>query len=129
MKDLFHHVIATLHDPTYREANAAALRMEWPRIPIPSWPNGEGEATAEELARSAERGRALAALLDSDVPVSGTTQMPLSPQFASIAVLDTISGRNHDGSRFRRHCWLGPLRPRRYGNAGPGTRHRARILA
>ena len=94
VKDLFHHVIATLHDPTYREANAAALRMEWPRIPVPSWPNGEGEATAEELARSAERGRALAALLDSDVPVSGTTQMPLSPQFASIAVLDTISGRN-----------------------------------
>ena len=26
--DLFHHVLATLHDPGYREANAGALRME-----------------------------------------------------------------------------------------------------
>ena len=105
VKDLFHHVIATLHDPTYREANAAALRLEWPRIPVPSWPNGEGEATAEELARSAERGRALAALLDSDVPVSGTTQMPLSPQFALIAVPDTISGRNMTDADFSVTGW------------------------
>ena len=29
--DLFHHVLATLHDPGYREANAGALRMEWQR--------------------------------------------------------------------------------------------------
>ena len=27
MEDLFHHVLATLHDPVYREANAGALRM------------------------------------------------------------------------------------------------------
>ena len=36
VEDLFHHVIAVLHDPAYREANAGALRMEWPRIPLPS---------------------------------------------------------------------------------------------
>ena len=35
--DLFHHVLATLHDPAYREANAGALRMDWPRIPLPGW--------------------------------------------------------------------------------------------
>ena len=35
---LFHHVLAVLHDPAYREANAGALRMEWPRIPLPGWP-------------------------------------------------------------------------------------------
>ena len=33
VEDLFHHVLATLHDPAYREANAGALQMEWPRIP------------------------------------------------------------------------------------------------
>ena len=33
VEDLFHHVLAVLHDPAYREANAGALRMEWPRIP------------------------------------------------------------------------------------------------
>ena len=38
VEDLFHHVLAVLHDPAYREANAGALRMEWPRIPLPGWP-------------------------------------------------------------------------------------------
>ena len=38
VEDLFHHILATLHDPAYREANAGALRMEWPRIPLPGWP-------------------------------------------------------------------------------------------
>ena len=44
--DLFHHVIAVLHDPQYRAANAGALRMEWPRIPLPGWPDGNGNASA-----------------------------------------------------------------------------------
>ncbi len=37
VEDLFNHVLAVLHDPAYREANAGALRMEWPRIPLPGW--------------------------------------------------------------------------------------------
>ena len=41
VEDLFHHVLAVLHDPAYREANAGALRMEWPRIPLPGWPDGD----------------------------------------------------------------------------------------
>ena len=43
VEDLFYHILATLHDPAYREANAGALRMEWPRIPLPGWPDGEAE--------------------------------------------------------------------------------------
>ena len=31
-------MLAVLHDPAYRQANAGALRMEWPRIPLPGWP-------------------------------------------------------------------------------------------
>ena len=38
VEDLFHHVLAVLHDPAYRRANAGALRMEWSRIPLPGWP-------------------------------------------------------------------------------------------
>ncbi len=38
VEDLFHYVLAVLHDPAYREANAGALAMEWPRIPLPGWP-------------------------------------------------------------------------------------------
>ncbi len=57
-EDLFHHVLATLHDPAYREANAGGLRMGWPRIPLPT--------DAAEFAASAERGRLLARLLDTE---------------------------------------------------------------
>ena len=83
-----------LHDPAYREANAGALRMEWPRIPLPGWSDGVAEGEPEELARSATRGRELAALLNLDSPVPGVTQAPLRPEIAAIAVPATISGRN-----------------------------------
>ena len=57
VEELFHHVIATLHDPDYRIANAGALRMEWPRIPLPGWPDGVADGAAAALAESAARGR------------------------------------------------------------------------
>ena len=52
VEDLFHHILATLHDPAYRKANAGALRMEWPRIPLPGWPAPahEGHEPAGEQA-------------------------------------------------------------------------------
>ena len=100
VEDLFHHVLATLHDPAYREANAGALRMEWPRIPLPGWPDGGSDDTAATLARSAERGRALAALLDPETPVPGVTTGALRSQAAAIAVPATASGRNMTGDDF-----------------------------
>ncbi len=48
VEDLFHHVLAVLHDPAYREANAGALRMEWPRIPLPGWPDGGEDGAADD---------------------------------------------------------------------------------
>ena len=100
VEDLFHHVLAVLHDPVYREANAGALRMEWPRIPLPGWLDGKAEGVAEALAKSAARGRQLAALLDPDTPVSGVTEAPLHPEIAAIAVPATTDGRNMVGSDF-----------------------------
>ena len=100
VEDLFHHVLATLHDPAYREANAGALRMEWPRIPLPGWPDGEDVSAAEEIAVTAARGRDLATLLDPDKPVSGVTEAPLRPEIASIAVPATTDGRNMTGGDF-----------------------------
>ena len=100
VEDLFHHVLAVLHDPAYRKANAGALRMEWPRIPIPSWPDGESDGAAETLARSAARGRELARLLDPDTPVPGVTEGALRPELATIAVPATISGHNMTGNDF-----------------------------
>ena len=41
--DLFHHAIAVLHDSTYNQLNADALRAEGPRLPLPGWPDGAAE--------------------------------------------------------------------------------------
>ena len=100
VEDLFHHVLAVLHDPAYREANAGALRMEWPRIPIPGWPDGDEVGAVDELATSAARGRELAALLDSDTPVSGVTSGTLRPEIGVIAVPSTTDGGNMAGGDF-----------------------------
>ncbi len=94
VEDLFHHVLAVLHDPSYRKANAGALRMEWPRIPLPAWPEGGTPGATEELKASAERGRGLAALLDSETPVPGVTTGALRPEMAAIAVPTTADGGN-----------------------------------
>ena len=129
VEDLFHHVLATLHDPAYREANAGALRMEWPRIPLPGWPADEsninarkprtgpsgqvgGMEAAKALAQSAARGRQLAALLDPDRPVSGVTTGALRPELAAIAVPATTDGHNMAGDDFALtagwgHCGTG----------------------
>ena len=106
VEDLFHHVLAVLHDPTYREANADALRMDWPRIPLPGWPTPgsagilPASAAAQALAQSAARGRQLAALLDPETPVPGVTTGTLRPDIATIAVPATVDGRNMGGDDF-----------------------------
>ncbi len=101
VEDLFHHVLATLHDPGYREANAGALRMGWPRIPCPGWPNGvDREESREALLASAARGRALAALLDVDAAAPGVTSGELRPELASIATPSTVAGDNMAGDDF-----------------------------
>ena len=77
-EDIFHHVLATLHDPAYREANAGGLRMGWPRIPLPDNPDA--------LAESAANGRRLARLLDTESVVTDLLD-------TSIAVPTTIDGQ------------------------------------
>ena len=90
VEDLFHHVLSTLHDPAYRAANTGALRMEWPRIPLPGWPDGETEGAAQAVARSAAHGRWLAALLNSESAVSSEVG---THWHTEIAVPTTVAGR------------------------------------
>ena len=99
-EDLFHHVLSVLHDPAYRAANAGAFRMEWPRIPLPGWPDGDAADAVKTLAQSAARGRALAQLLDPDTPVPGVTQGNIRPEVAAIAVPATTDGHNMAGADF-----------------------------
>ncbi len=100
VEDLFYHTLAVLHDPAYRTANAGALKMEWPRIPLPGWPDGQADSATETLAASATRGRELADLLDPDAPVPGVTQGALRPEIAALAVPATTDGRNMTGADF-----------------------------
>ena len=99
-EDLFYHLLAVLHDPKYHEANGDALRMEWPRIPLPGWPDGIFDGAAEELAVSAARGRELAMLLDSDALAVGVTAGALHQELAAIAVPTTKDGGNMAGTDF-----------------------------
>jgi hypothetical protein len=54
----FYGALATLHAPAYRTENEGALRMDWPRVPIP------GEA--HRLNHSAALGESLATLLNPE---------------------------------------------------------------
>jgi hypothetical protein len=58
--ELFYHAIAILHAPAYRAENSGALRQDWPRIPLPD--------SRELLLASAELGKQIAALLDTETP-------------------------------------------------------------
>ena len=100
VEDLFHHTLAVLHDPKYHETNGDALRMEWPRIPLPGWPTGVTAGTADALAESVARGRELAALLDCDTPVAGVTTGSLRLELAAIAVPTTTGCGNMAGDDF-----------------------------
>ena len=95
VRDLFHHVLAVLHDPGYRHANAGALQFEWPRIPLPDWPDGGSEA-ADALAPLVDRGRRLAALLADRRPEA----IDLPSETTTIATPSTTDGRNMAGDDF-----------------------------
>ena len=78
-EELFYHILAVLHAPLYRAENAGALRQNWPRVPLPR----------EGLLASAELGRQVAALLDSENPVLNVTAGKVRPELRAIAVPST----------------------------------------
>ena len=121
VEDLFHQVLAVLHNPKYRETNAGALKMEWPRIPLPGWPNGDRAGAAEALARSAARGRELAQLLDSEAPVTGVTEGELRPEIAAIAMPTTTDGRNMTGNDYAVTAGWGHYGPSQAVMPGQGS--------
>ena len=74
--------------------------MEWPRIPLPGWPDSDAPGAADELRPSAARGRELAALLDPETAVAGVTAGTLRPELTAIAVPSTADGRNMSSDDF-----------------------------
>lgn len=122
-EDLFHYVLAVLHDPAYLETNAEALGMGWPRIPLPGWPDGNAEGAAESIDRSKARGQELEKLLDPDTPVPGVTEGALRKEIAAIAIPATIDDRNMTGEDFALIAGWG-----RYGNGNAVTPGKGRII-
>lgn len=59
------HSLAIIYSPLYLSENAAGVRSDLPRIPLP--------ATLDVLEKSAELGAAAGKLLDTDKPVAGVT--------------------------------------------------------
>ena len=74
--------------------------MEWPRIQLPAWPDGDASIAADELRDSDARGRKLAALLDPVTPVAGVTTRALHPELSAIAIPFTSDERNMSGGDF-----------------------------
>jgi hypothetical protein len=84
VEDLFAHVAAVTHAPSYAVENAGALRQDWPRIPLP--------APHDILAASACLGRKVAALLDCEQTVAGVTTGAVRPDLRAIGVLSASMG-------------------------------------
>lgn len=86
--DLFDQSLAILWSPAYRQENEAALRQDWPRVPVP--------ADRELLAASAKLGRGVADLLLPDRPVRGVTCGTIRPELRGLGLPTKIGGGNID---------------------------------
>jgi hypothetical protein len=73
------HALAIGYSPAYLKENLDAVRQDWPRIPLP-------ESKAALLA-SAELGRQVASLLDTETPVDGVTKGKPRAELKAIAEL------------------------------------------
>ena len=82
------HALAVGYSPAYLSENADGIRRDWPRIPLP--------ANREALEASAELGRRVAALLDTETEVPGVTAADIEPVFRTIGVLSKVGGGSLD---------------------------------
>ncbi len=83
---LWMHALAITYAPAYLMENAEGIRGDWPRVPLPS--------SKEALRSSAELGRQVALLLDTEVHAQGVTGGAIR---ADLRVMALIS-RNDDSA-------------------------------
>ncbi len=85
---IWYHALSICYSSLYLNANADGIRQDWPRIPLP--------ATKELLAASAELGRTIAALLDTETSVAGVTSVNIRDELKNIAVISRAGGGTLD---------------------------------
>jgi len=78
------HALGIGYAPAYLSENADGIRQDWPRIPLP--------ATKNALLASAQLGRRVAALLDTEKPVDGVTCGKIDPRLKCIGVVSKVDG-------------------------------------
>jgi len=83
-KRLFLHTLAIQHAPRYRGDNADALRLDWPRVPLP--------VERETLETSGELGATVAALLDVLQAVPGVTLGTIRPELGVLGNITRVGG-------------------------------------
>lgn len=82
------HALAVGYSPAYLSENADGIRQDWPRIPLPS--------DKEALLASAELGKQIAALLDTEGPRPGELLARRSLELNLIAVICRVGGGSLD---------------------------------
>jgi hypothetical protein len=78
------HALAIGYSPTYLNENADGIRQDWPHIPLP--------ASKKVLEESAELGRKVAALLNTESHVKGVISGVVRSELKLIAVITKIGG-------------------------------------
>ncbi len=99
-EDLFHFVLACLHDPGFRAENSDALRQGWPRVPLPGWPCPREKGDSDAFFRTARVGRKLALLLDPGREAPGITGGRLRRDAAATAAAARRDGEPMSGDDF-----------------------------
>lgn len=89
---VWYHALAVGYSPLYLSENADGIRQDFPRIPLPD--------KAELLQSSAELGKRIAALLDTETAVATVTAGKLDAPFASIGALAHSEGRQLQAEDF-----------------------------
>jgi hypothetical protein len=89
------HSAAIGYSPLYLSENTSGIRYNWPRIPLPD--------SSKLLLQSAELGRALADLLDTDTPVKGVTSGLLRLDLKAIANFTLVAPASFDPDEPTKH--------------------------
>lgn len=81
---LFYHIVAVMHSAAYRTGNADALRLDWPRLPLP--------ISKDLLIHSAAIGQRAADLLDTENHVRGVTSNPVRTELKALGLISRVGG-------------------------------------
>jgi hypothetical protein len=104
---VFDHIVAIAHAPAYRLENAGALRMDWPRIPLP------GDANL--LRASSALGATLATLLDPETAAPGVSAGTLRAGLKTLGLPTRRGGKGLDADDLKLAARWGSIQ-----NSGSG---------